>query len=193
MNMGFRLFIVLNISVISSCRFFSCIVTDLSFSNKVAKLEQKSLYAILRALSCSLLILLFIFLLWNIQTNGQYWNWLVTNALIKSLNLSVPRYADIRDKANSLLPAVWQRLIKIPNNCSSFELSTAQLPIFMLTSWFVLSPNIIKWQTNVGALHSWLTTTKEGRVIISAFKVGTKVKSEEGIKEPVLQTLKPVI
>ena len=41
MNMGFRLFIVLNISVISSCRFLSCIVTDLSFSNKVAKLEKK--------------------------------------------------------------------------------------------------------------------------------------------------------
>ena len=48
---------------------------------------------------------------------------------------------------------------------------------------------MVKDQTNVGASHSWLTTTTEGGVIISAFKV----KSEEGIKEPVLQTLKPTI
>ena len=32
----------------------------------------------------------------------QCWNRPVTNALIKSLDLSVPKYADIRDKANSL-------------------------------------------------------------------------------------------
>ena len=37
--------------------------------------------------------------------------WLVTNDFIKSLNLSVPRHADIRDQANSLLPAFLQILL----------------------------------------------------------------------------------
>ena len=45
-------------------------------------------FAILRR---DLLILLFIFLLWNISANGR--NWQDTNTLIKSLNLSVPSYA----------------------------------------------------------------------------------------------------
>ena len=110
-KLGFKSFIVLNISVICNYTFFWCIVTDLSFSNKDSKLEAYSLYAIRKALSCSLLILLFIFLLRNIHTKGQYWNWLVTNALINSLNLSVPRYVDMRDKANSLFPTFLQILL----------------------------------------------------------------------------------
>ena len=67
------------------------------------------------------------------------------NALIKSLNSSVPRYVDMRDKANSLLPAFLQILlicfsklrfesINTPKSFSSYELSTVQLPIFMLIS-----------------------------------------------------------
>ena len=47
---------------------------------------------------------------WNIHTKGQYWNWLITNAFINCLNLSVPIYADIRDKVNSLLPAFLQNI-----------------------------------------------------------------------------------
>ena len=55
-------------------------------------------------------ILLFIFLLWNIHTKGKYWNWLVTTALINSLNLSIPRYVDMRDKANNLFPAYLENI-----------------------------------------------------------------------------------
>ena len=69
----------------------------------------------------------------------------ITNARIKSLNLSVPRYVDMRDKANSLLAAFLQILltcfsklrfesINTPKSFSSCELSTVQLPIFMPTS-----------------------------------------------------------
>ena len=119
-------------------------------------MEVQSLYAIHKALSWSLLILLLIFLLWNIHTKGKYWNWLVTYAFIKCLNSLVPRYADIRDKANSLLPAFLHilltcfsklrfALIKTPNSFSSCEFLTVQLPIFMLTSWSVFTPNTIKW------------------------------------------------
>ena len=93
----------------------------------------------------SIYLVIHMFLLWNIHTKGQYWNWLVTNALIKSLNLSVPRYVDMRDMANSLLPAFSQMLrlcfsklrfesINTPESFSSCELSTVQLPIFMPAS-----------------------------------------------------------
>ena len=57
----------LNLSVTRTCKFLVCMLTDPFFANKSAKDDVLSLFVILRHLSCSLLILLFIERLWHIH------------------------------------------------------------------------------------------------------------------------------
>ena len=68
---GERPFLTLKISVAKYCKFFIWTETELSFCNNSLKLHCLPWYIILRVIWCMLLILLFIVLLWHIQTDGQ--------------------------------------------------------------------------------------------------------------------------
>ena len=65
-------FFSLNISMANFWRFLSWIVKELYFSWSSSKVHWWLLYTILRAYLCILFILWLSFLLWNINTNGQY-------------------------------------------------------------------------------------------------------------------------
>ena len=107
-------FVGLNISVISNCTFFGVLSQIYLFLMMIQSWKYGcSLYVqFVRLFHAVYWSCYSLFLLWNIHTKGQYWNWLVTIALIKSsLKLSVARYVDMPYKANSLLPAFLQVLL----------------------------------------------------------------------------------
>ena len=74
--------ILLNSSIAKSWMFLWWNVTDPSFSNSSSKLMFSSGKTSLRQRSCKWLILFSKRRVWNIQTSGQYLNWVLKKAFI---------------------------------------------------------------------------------------------------------------
>ena len=123
---------ILFISVASTWRFLWWTETDLSLERSSSNDKKWSLQTILSALSWSLFILWFIYLLWNIQISGQYANCEKTNAFMILLSFFWGMYLDILAKACKFWLTFWTTFKRWFSNVNLWSIS---IPIVLHTCY----------------------------------------------------------